>query len=64
MIINELVKTIINERNIDIEDLAASTGIDLGRIRDLMDCKIALSPAEADKILKYFQIKLKNIPPK
>ena len=61
MIVNELVKTIVNERNIDIRDLSASTDISLERIREVLDCKSALSPAEADKILKYFEMKLKDV---
>lgn len=61
MIVNELVKTIVNERNIDIRDLSASTDISLERIREVLDCKSALSPVEADKILKYFEIKLKDV---
>ena len=61
MIINELVRTIINERNIDIEELSASTGIEIEKIKDIMNCKITLSPADADKMLKYFEIKLKDV---
>ena len=61
MIINELVRTIINERNIDINELSASTGISMEKLRDILECKTTLSPADADKILKYFEVKLKDI---
>lgn len=61
MIINELVRTIINERNIDINELSASTGISMEKLRDILECKTTLSPADADKILKYFEVKLKDV---
>ena len=61
MIINELVRTIINERNIDINELSASTGISMEKLRDILECRTTLSPADADKILKYFEVKLKDV---